>query len=146
MDEDMEEIPREFWLGVEQFNQRQFYDCHDTLEALWMDAIEPEKRFYQGVLQIAVALHHLGNHNWRGAVILLGEGINRLRHYQPVYAEVDVSQLLNQAADVLATLQQAGAEGVADLVQLEGGDRLTSTGSLTLPVILRVEEGMPSSS
>jgi len=139
----MEEIPQEFWLGVEQFNQRQFYDCHDTLEALWMDAIEPEKRFYQGVLQIAVALHHLGNRNWRGAVILLGEGINRLRHYQPVYAEVDVSQLLNQAADVLATLQQAGAEGVADLVLLEGGDRLTSTDSLTLPVILRVEEGMP---
>ncbi|NJN91465.1 MAG: DUF309 domain-containing protein, partial [Leptolyngbyaceae cyanobacterium SL_5_14] len=100
-----------------------------------------EKRFYQGVLQIAVALHHLGNHNWRGAVILLGEGINRLRYYQPAYAEVDVSKLLNQAADMLEVLQQIGAERVSELVQLEGGDRLTSTSSLEIPVILKVEEG-----
>jgi hypothetical protein len=141
MNENMEQIPQEFWLGVEQFNQRRFYDCHDTLEALWMNAVEPERRFYQGVLQIAVALHHLGNHNWRGAVILLGEGINRLQYYRPVYAEVDVSKLLNQAADMLKTLQQMGAERVSDLVQLEEGDRLTLTSSLEIPVILRVEEG-----
>ncbi|NJO75131.1 MAG: DUF309 domain-containing protein [Leptolyngbyaceae cyanobacterium RM1_406_9] len=137
----MEQIPQEFWLGVEQFNQRRFYDCHDTLEALWMDAVEPEKRFYQGVLQIAVALHHLGNHNWRGAVILLGEGINRLRYYQPVYAEVNVSKLLSQAANMLTVLQQSGAERVSELVQLEGGDRLASTSSLEIPVILKVKEG-----
>lgn len=133
------EIPQEFWQGVEQFNQRQFYDCHDTLEALWMDSVEPEKRFYQGVLQIAVALHHLGNLNWRGAVILLGEGINRLRHYQPVYSGVNVTQLLTQAADLLAMLQQVGAEQVADLVQMEAGDRLASTSSLKLPTISKAE-------
>ncbi|WP_242042196.1 DUF309 domain-containing protein [Leptolyngbya sp. FACHB-541] len=144
MNEEMEEIPEEFWQGVEQFNQREFYDCHDTLEALWMDSVEPEKRFYQGVLQIAVALHHLGNHNWRGAVILLGEGMNRLRHYQPVYSGVNVTQLLNQAADLLAMLQQVGAERVADLVQMEAGDRLASTGSLKLPTISKAEEGSQS--
>ncbi|MDJ0676909.1 MAG: DUF309 domain-containing protein, partial [Calothrix sp. MO_167.B42] len=31
----MENLPQEFWEGVEQFNSRQFYACHDTLEALW---------------------------------------------------------------------------------------------------------------
>ena len=48
--------PEEFWLGVEQFNAGQFYACHDTLEALWIEATEPEKALYQGILQIAVAL------------------------------------------------------------------------------------------
>lgn len=110
-------IPDEFWQGVEQFNRQEFYACHDTLEALWMEASEPERTFYQGVLQIAVALYHLGNHNWRGAVILLGEGISRLRKYHYSYFDVDVNSLLKQSADLLSELQQAGPENVADFAQ-----------------------------
>ncbi|MBF2051055.1 MAG: DUF309 domain-containing protein [Elainella sp. C42_A2020_010] len=100
-----EEMPPEFWQGIEEFNQQQFYACHDTLEAIWMEAIEPQKTFYQGILQIAVALYHLGNQNFRGAIILLGEGMNRLRHYQPSFAGIDVVQLLEQSRALQANLQ-----------------------------------------
>ncbi|WP_017721294.1 DUF309 domain-containing protein [Kamptonema formosum] len=109
-----EAIPDEFWQGVEQFNRQEFYACHDTLEALWMEASEPERTFYQGVLQISVALYHLGNGNWRGAAILLGEGISRLRSYQPAYFGIDVKELVAQSAELLGNLQQAGPEKVAD--------------------------------
>ncbi|MEH2281517.1 MAG: DUF309 domain-containing protein [Nostoc sp.] len=105
-----ETIPQEFWQGVEQFNSGQFYACHDTLEALWIEAGEPEKTFYQGILQIAVALYHLENRNWRGAVILLGEGSNRLRRYPSSYGGVDVDELLSQSAVLLTTLQQIGPD------------------------------------
>ncbi|MDZ8222540.1 MULTISPECIES: DUF309 domain-containing protein [unclassified Nostoc] len=105
-----ETIPQEFWQGVEQFNSGQFYACHDTLEALWIEASEPEKSFYQGILQISVALYHLENRNWRGAVILLGEGSNRLRRYPSSYSGVDVDELLNQSAVLLTTLQQIGQD------------------------------------
>ncbi|MBH8553956.1 DUF309 domain-containing protein [Nostocaceae cyanobacterium CENA357] len=107
-----ETIPQQFWQGVEQFNLGQFYDCHDTLEALWIEASEPEKSFYQGVLQIAVALYHLGNRNWRGAVILLGEGSNRLRRYPSSYSGIDVDKLLDQSTTLLKTLQQTGSEKI----------------------------------
>lgn len=100
-------MPPEFWQGVEQFNQQEFYACHDTLEALWMEAVEPEKTFYQGVLQIAVGFYHLGNQNQRGAIILLGEGMNRLRRYLPSFGEIDVAQLLERSRAVQALLQQA---------------------------------------
>lgn len=96
-----------FWEGVEQFNRQQFYACHDTLEAIWMEAMEPQRSFYQGILQIAVALYHLGNANLRGATILLGEGSNRLRRYQPIYAGVDVTALIAQSTKLLSELQQA---------------------------------------
>jgi uncharacterized protein len=102
-----EDVEAAFWDGVEQFNQQEFYACHDTLEAIWMEAMEPQRTFYQGILQIAVALYHLGNANLRGATILLGEGLNRLRRYQPVYAEVDVTALVTQSTDLLTKLQQA---------------------------------------
>ncbi|WP_448602565.1 DUF309 domain-containing protein [Thermoleptolyngbya sp.] len=104
-----------FWEGVEQFNQRQFYECHDTLEAIWMEAMEPDRTFYQGVLQIAVALYHLSNGNGRGATMLLGEGLRRLGRYTPDYGGVDVDQLVRQSAAILEALQQRGPEQSAAL-------------------------------
>ncbi len=131
----IEEIPLDFWQGIEQFNSQEFYACHDTFEALWMEAGEPEKRFYQGILQIAVALYHLANQNWRGAVILLGEGINRLSYYQQTYAGISVEDLLGQSAELLSALQQAGPEEVANFVPLFAG---TEVAGLQLPRIIKV--------
>ncbi len=121
-------LPPEFWRGVEQFNQQAFYECHDTLEALWMEAIEPEKRFYQGVLQIAVACYHLENQNYRGAVMLLGEGTRRLLDYTPADYGVDVTKLVEQSTMLLKALQltalqipelqSSSAEKVEDLEDL----------------------------
>ncbi|MEH1903658.1 MAG: DUF309 domain-containing protein [Nostoc sp.] len=107
-----ETMPQEFWQGIEQFNSGQFYACHDTLEALWIEASEPEKTFYQGILQIAVALYHLENINWRGAVILLGEGSNRLQRYPSSYGGIDVDELLSQSAVLLKTLQKIGPDKI----------------------------------
>ncbi len=112
--------PDEFWQGVEQFNQRQFYACHDTLEAIWMEASEPDRKFYQGILQIAVAFYHLGNQNWQGAVILMSEGINRLRGYQPDYRGIDVAGFLAQTTEILKRLQEAGPDQVAVIAQQLG--------------------------
>lgn len=100
------EIPDQFWQGIDQFNRGEFYACHDTLEAVWNDAPIYEKKFFQGILQIAVALYHLENYNWRGAVILLGEGISRLSGYQPQYAGIDVEQLIDRATELLSKLHE----------------------------------------
>lgn len=133
----LEETPIEFLRGVEQFNQGEFYACHDTLEALWMEASEPQKKFYQGVLQIAVACYHLGNHNWRGAVILLGEGINRIKAYEPAYSSIDVTQLLTQSAELLTALQQAGPENTAQFVhQLDSALEGSTNAAYQWPIIL----------
>jgi predicted metal-dependent hydrolase len=128
-----ETMPQEFRQSVEQFNTRQFYACHDTLEALWIEATEPDKSFYQGILQIAVALYHLGNRNWRGAVILLGEGSNRLRKYPSSYGNINVAEFLNESWALLATLQQISPEQIAmsDVDEVE---------MFALPKILLVDD------
>lgn len=113
-------LPPEFWQGVDQFNQRQFYACHDTLEALWIEASEPEKTFYQGILQVAVGFYHLGNLNWKGAVILLGEGLYRLRNYDVDHGGVDVEPFREAASDILQWLQASGPEQVVQASQQLG--------------------------
>lgn len=123
------EIPEAFWQGVDQFNRGEFYACHDTLEAIWIEAPVFEKKFYQGILQIAVGLYHLGNHNWRGAVILLGEGLNRLGEYQPEYGGIDVEQLIDDSAEFLSQVQTVGIDRVSQIVlthtpPIESGDKI----------------------
>jgi uncharacterized protein len=129
---------QEFWQGVEEFNRQEFYACHDTLEALWMETTEIDKNFYQGILQIAVGCYHLGNSNWRGAVILLGEGIKRLQTYQPIYEEVDVEQLVAQSLQLLKNLQKIEPDRINEFVQ-----QLETKGNVecSLPKIVRIERG-----
>ena len=146
-------VPQAFWQGVEEFNQQQFYPCHDTLEALWMEAPESYKNFYQGILQIAVGCYHLGNHNWRGAVILLGEGSRRLRDYQPVHETIDVTGLITHSSQLLHRLQQIEPERVAEFVEDLEQTRDLEAESTTQanrivyswPKIVRIELGHQSS-
>lgn len=129
--------PQAFWQGVEEFNRQEFYACHDTLEALWMEATQTYKNFYQGILQISVGCYHLENYNWRGAVILLGEGIRRLRDYQPAYEGIDVEQLVVESAILLDALQQIDPAQIVEFVErLETSDR---SSSCSLPKIIRVD-------
>ena len=102
--------------GITEFNAEQFYACHDTLEAVWMAAEHAQKPFYQGILQISVAFYHLGNLNWRGGAILLGEGINRLRKFEPAHEGVDVEALVDEALEWLELVQAAGPEGVTAMM------------------------------
>ncbi len=101
--------------GIALFNQGNYYACHDVLEAIWMEASTLDKPFYQGILQIAVGLYHLGNHNWQGASILLGEGVNRLRAFEPSYADVDVERLVDCGWAWLNALNQTGRDRVVEV-------------------------------
>jgi len=112
-----DEPPPTLERGIGEFNRGEFYACHDTLEAVWMDADTSEKHFYQGILQIAVAFYHLENLNWRGGAILMGEGINRLGRFEPSHRNVQVDDLVDQAVEWLELIQTAGADGLSALME-----------------------------
>jgi len=112
-----------FEAAIAQFNSGDYYACHDTLEAIWNDAWQSDRAFYQGILQIAVGLYHLKNQNWHGAAILLGEGTSRLPSYLPDYQSIDVETLLEDSLLILRTVQVGGKEGIENLLRsLENGD------------------------
>ncbi|MEO1561384.1 MAG: DUF309 domain-containing protein, partial [Cyanobacteria bacterium J06632_19] len=72
------------------------------------------------------------NGNLKGAIILLGEGSNRLARYPSVYCQVDVDELLEQSIALLKALQKNQLEQI-DSSSLEAD-------TLPLPRILVVEE------
>lgn len=109
---DRTSLPEAFWQGVREFNQGEYYACHDTIEELWLEAAEPNKTFYQGILQLSVSLYHLHNENLRGAAILLGESIKRLQKYEPSYEGINVEDLLADSIEMLSFLQQTEPETI----------------------------------
>lgn len=60
--------------GICFFNQGDYFEAHEVWEDLWAQAVGPERRHYQGLIQAAVCLHHFGNGNLRGARKLYQSG------------------------------------------------------------------------
>lgn len=56
--------------GVELFNQRRFFECHEVWEEVWKPSEGETRRLYQGLIQAAAALHHAGRGNRAGALSL----------------------------------------------------------------------------
>ena len=80
--------------GIRLFNEEEFFDSHDKLEELWSEIIGEEKKFYQGLIQAAVALFHFGNENFGGARKLYESSREKLDMYRPRYLGVDLEKFL----------------------------------------------------
>ena len=65
----------------ELFNERDFYECHEVLEDLWMETPGPERQYLQGLIQTATSFYHLENANWAGARKLMESGLKYLEPY-----------------------------------------------------------------
>ena len=100
------QIDPRFPNAVELFNEGSWYEAHDAFEELWHETAGPERRFLQGILQIAVAHVHLDRGNRRGATILLGEGVGRLSSALAGDLGLDLPTARNQARLRLEALQQ----------------------------------------
>jgi len=76
--------------GVELFNQGEYFDCHEVWEELWIEESGEDRRFYQGLIQAAVALYHLENGNAVGSRKLVDSSSTYLREYMPEHCGLDV--------------------------------------------------------
>ncbi len=102
-------------LAIRQFNSGQWYECHETLEALWLEEPGEVRDFYQGLVQIAIALHHWRNGNFNGALKLLDGGGGYLKRVATPCLWVDVAELIRQVTRVRDELQRLGAEDMSTL-------------------------------
>jgi len=92
-------IERACRVGATLWNEGLFFEVHEVLEAVWRSATGAVREALQGVIQIAVAFHHLAHGNVRGARSLLVEGRRRLAGVAPeTLPALDVGGLLADTA------------------------------------------------
>ena len=103
--------------GVELFNQREFYQAHEPLEAAWMVTDSPERDLYQGILQIGLAYYQITRGNYRGSLKMFKRGKRNLAPLGDVLLGINISQLLEDARLVETTLRRLGPDKVILLDQ-----------------------------
>jgi len=109
-------VPPQVYVAVDQFNAGSFWDCHETLEEVWLETTYPLRFVYHALIKVAVGFHHLGRHNCHGARVKLSDGVRLLRLFPAVYMGVHTRQLL---ADTSAWLARIEGEARLDWAALD---------------------------
>ena len=104
--------------AIEQFNAGEYWECHETLEGLWIAEPREVRDMYQGILQVGVAFHHLKSGNFPGAVKMFRRGLPRLRGLPEVCQGVRVAELAQAARSVHDALLDLGPDRLSDLPEL----------------------------
>ena len=80
--------------GIRLFNQGSFFAAHEVLEDVWRAAPAETKKFLQGLIQVAVALHHHSQGNLVGTASLLKRAARNLSAYPDEFGGIRVKTLL----------------------------------------------------
>lgn len=85
------------------FNTGEYWHAHEALETVWRSIIdEEERRPWQGLIQAAAALLHLGRGNRHGTVVVGAAALEKLAGPQHPAVEFDTVQFRAALARALA--------------------------------------------
>ncbi len=87
----------QFQRGIEEFNRGQYFECHDTLEELWMETNGRDRLFLQGLIQVSVGFYHFFNGNYNGAASQFAKGLEKLDGYRPVHRGIELENFVRQS-------------------------------------------------
>lgn len=100
---------KELRQGIELFNRREFFKCHEILEDQWLHETSDLKDLYQALIKIAVGFYHAERKNYAGALKCLRRGLKQIEPYlQPRRAEfLQLESFVAQCHQCLAKLERA---------------------------------------
>ncbi|BBI32618.1 DUF309 domain-containing protein [Cohnella abietis] len=98
-----------YFAYISYFNKDQdYFECHEVMEELWLE--EGRSPLLQGLVQVALGLHHWDNGNVTGAVKLMTSALNKLTVYaDDVILGLDMVSLRANLKSGLEALTVMGA-------------------------------------
>jgi len=85
-----------FLRGLKLFNERDFFECHEVIEELWLEtpSDDPYRDLYKGVIQAAAALYQFKRGILSGAIGLSATAVGYLERYRPSALGLDIEKLI----------------------------------------------------
>src|ERR1700756_2986008 len=105
-----------FLKGIEEFNQQLFFECHETLKEIWLEDHGDDRKFYQGIIQIAAGYFKLQQCVPAGAIKLWRMGLEKIEPYGPVHLGINVDALAGAVKENLAQLERSTGADTPTLV------------------------------
>ena len=100
-----------FLKGIEEFNQRLFFECHETLEEIWFEEHGEDRLFYQGIIQVAVGYLKWEEGVLIGSIKLWRSGLEKLAAYPPVHMGVQLGSFIEEVKAGLKEVERAYEKG-----------------------------------
>jgi predicted metal-dependent hydrolase len=94
--------------GVELFNAREFYECHEVLEDVWRPLQGEERFFLQALIHFAVGFYHDQQGNKVGAEKQLRKALRKLAGYLPEFQGIDTAKLYREGQAALEIVLVGG--------------------------------------
>ena len=120
---DSHDKDRLFQKGLEAFNSGHFYDAHELWEEVWLETLNPEKMFLQGLIQVAAAFHHYTRENRQGTRNLLQAGLAKIDRFPHVHRGLALEALRIAVRQWVAALDggEDPAEHEIPRIECHGG-------------------------
>jgi hypothetical protein len=99
--------------GVREFNLGRYFECHETLEEIWMEDNSESRRFIQGLIQIASGYLKWEGQVPRGAIKLWRAGLEKIAPYAPRHMRIDLGEFIFHVRADLTAVEAAMEAGVA---------------------------------
>jgi uncharacterized protein len=94
--------------GIELFNRREFFECHEAIEEIWTPERGPRRLFLQSLIHFAVAFYHDQRGNPVGATRQLRKGLRKLEAFLPVCEDIDTARLYRDGVAAVAVTEAGG--------------------------------------
>lgn len=99
--------------GIDEFNNRFFFECHESLEEIWLEEHGEDRAFYQGLIQVAAGYLKWEQGVLIGAIKLWGTGLAKLEAYPAVHMGVDLAALIEATRNNLKAVEAAHRKNAA---------------------------------
>ncbi len=89
-------VDARFTEGLALFGEKEYYECHEIIEALWLETPkdDPYRDLYQGVIQAAASIYQLERGILSGAIGLYRTAKIYLKPYEPSALGADVESII----------------------------------------------------
>ncbi|HQR46131.1 MAG TPA: DUF309 domain-containing protein [Thermoanaerobaculia bacterium] len=95
--------------GLEEFRAGRFFEAHEEWERLWKGASGPDRRFLQGLIQLAAALVHVERGRTAPAVRLLRLAREKLDPFPDGHGSLALGRL-REAIDAASGPEASGSD------------------------------------
>ncbi len=106
--------------GIDFFNREYFFEAHDEIEELWMDARHKEHRdLFHGLVNMATGFYHYRMNNFAGMRSQLMKGFAKLSALPPVCMGCNLGKLLDESWPFLHALESGSRDFPETLPNIE---------------------------
>ena len=89
-----------FQTGLKHYHSRDFFEAHEVWEELWSEYYLEDRKFIQGLIQLAVSFVHLGNGNKNAAKSLLKKCREKFESFSGIQRCINMKVLLESIEQV----------------------------------------------